>query len=166
MLGQIYKYTGQIWPSGCEFDRSVPVQASHFAETGVWSQEQGCSREGWPLLAGVGLHTGGRWSLGSAPKKGQIQGQKEERAFQEEGEFEQGCEGLNTEGCFLRWRRIRRDGTRRGRGMVMESWEGVQGIKEEARWKAGQNKSQKDFNNNNNFTSEIVRQQAAHLFCH
>lgn len=166
MLGQIYKYTGQIWPSGCEFDRSVPVQASHFAETGVWSQEQGCSREGWPLLAGVGLCTGGRRSLGSAPKKGQIQEEKEERAFQEVGECEQGCEGLNMEGCFLRWRGIRRDGTRRGGGMVMGSWDGVQRIKEEARRKAGQNKSQKDFNNNNNFTSKIVWQQAAHLFCH
>jgi len=39
-------------------------------------------------------------------------------------------------------------------------------VNEEATLIAGIEKSQKDFNNINNFTSEIVWQQAAHLFYH
>lgn len=60
----------------------------------------GCFGGGWLPLGRVGLAAlregGGAWTL----KKGQLQTQKEERAFQELGELEQGCGGGNMEDSF------------------------------------------------------------------
>ena len=63
-------------------------------------------------------------------------------------------------------REISRDGTRREEEIMGR---GVPGNKRRGQTKSRAVKkknSQKDFNNINNFTSEVVWQQAAHLFYH
>lgn len=58
------------------------------------SEEEG----GFPWV-GWGWQPSGR-EVGLDPKKGQLQTQKEEKAFQELGELEQGCGGGNMEDSF------------------------------------------------------------------
>lgn len=106
--------------------------------------------------------------MDSTLKKGKLLAQKEERAFQEVGECAQGCGRWEYGILVSRRREIRRDGTRREEKEIMRGGGGgcYREINEEARPKVGLEKSQKDFNNINNFTSEFVWQQAAHLFYH
>lgn len=68
---------------------------------------------------------------------------------------------------FLGRREIRKDGTRREEKEIMGLGGDLPGNTRRGQTKSRtEKKSQKDFNNINNCTSEIVWQQAAHLFYH